>query len=156
MKRGVVGNQNFTQVLKHSRQIRLFALREAAHVRGHGGDVRRQHGVDHQLPQLAGGSEIRLAQEEEMRRLFPECEPGAMQPFGPLYGQSVFADVALASEAKIVFNAGTHTEAIAMRWPDFAKSVRPIVGRFAEPPPGRVGEFRCSTANKTEIDDALP
>ena len=91
---------------------------------------------------LAGGSEIRLAQEEEMRRLFPECEPGAMPPFGPLYGQAVFVDVTLASEPEIVFNAGTHTEAIAMRWADFAKSVRPIVGKFAEPPLDHVGEFR--------------
>jgi Ala-tRNA(Pro) deacylase len=86
------------------------------------------------LLQLAEGSEIRLAQEEEMRRLFPGCEPGAMPPFGPLYGQSVFVDVALASEPHIVFNAGTHNEAIAMRCADFAMSVRPIVGRFAEPP----------------------
>ena len=63
---------------------------------------------------------------------------------GPLYGQSVFADVALASEPDIAFNAGTHTEAIAMRWADFAKSVRPIVGRFAEPPLDHVGEFGLS------------
>jgi Ala-tRNA(Pro) deacylase len=96
------------------------------------------------LLELAGGSEIRLAQEEEMRRLFPECEPGAMPPFGPLYGQAVFVDVALASEPAIVFNAGTHTDAIAMRWADFARSVRPIVGRFAEPPPDRVGAFKLS------------
>jgi len=94
------------------------------------------------LLQLAGGSELRLAQEEEMRRLFPGCERGAMPPFGPLYGQSVFADVALASEPQIVFNAGTHTEAIAMHWADFAKCVRPIVGRFAAPPLDHVGEFR--------------
>jgi Ala-tRNA(Pro) deacylase len=92
------------------------------------------------LLELAGGSEIRLAQEEEIRRLFPECEPGAMPPFGPLYGQSVFADVALASESQIVFNAGTHTEAIVMRWADFAKSVRPIIGNFAEPPFDYAGE----------------
>jgi Ala-tRNA(Pro) deacylase len=96
------------------------------------------------LLELAGGSEIRLAQEEEMRRLFPGCEPGAMPPFGPLYGQAVFVDVTLASEPEIVFNAGTHTDAIAMRWADFAKSVRPIVGRFAEPPLDRVGAFKLS------------
>jgi Ala-tRNA(Pro) deacylase len=98
----------------------------------------------HRLLELAGGSEIRLALEEELHRLFPECEPGAMPPFGPLYSQPVFADVALASEPEIVFNAGTHTDAIAMRWADFARSVRPIVGKFAETPPGRVGEFRLS------------
>ncbi len=96
------------------------------------------------LLDLARGSEIRLAQEEELRRLFPECEPGAMPPFGPLYGQSVFADVALAAEPEIVFNAGTHTEAISMRWADFAATVRPIVGKFAEPPLDQVGEFRLS------------
>lgn len=83
------------------------------------------------LLELAGGDEIRLAGEHELGRLFPGCEPGAMPPFGPLYGQAVFVDVALASEPDIVFNAGTHTEAIAMRWADFARSVRPIVGRFA-------------------------
>lgn len=96
------------------------------------------------LRELAGGSEIRLAQEEELRRLFPDCEPGAMPPFGSLYGQPVFVDVALAAEPEIAFNAGTHTEAICMRWSDFARSVRPIVGKFAEPPHDRVGEFRLS------------
>ena len=96
------------------------------------------------LLELAGGDKIRLAQEEELRRLFPDCEPGAMPPFGPLYGQQVFADVTLAAEPEIVFNAGTHTEAIRMRWADFAASTRPIVGGFAEPPLDRVGEFGLS------------
>jgi len=85
------------------------------------------------LLDLARGSEIRLAQEDELRRLYPGCEPGAMPPFGPLYGQRVFVDAALAAEPEIAFNAGTHTEAIRMRWADFAASVKPIVGRFAEP-----------------------
>ena len=96
------------------------------------------------LLDLAGGSEIRLAEEHELRRLFPELEPGATPPLGPLYRQAVFVDVALASEPEIVFNSGTHTEAIAMRWADFARSVRPIVGRFAMSPADAVGEFRLS------------
>jgi Ala-tRNA(Pro) deacylase len=83
------------------------------------------------LMELAGGSEIRLALEQELFDLFPGCELGAMPPFGPLYGHSVFVDSALANEPEIVFNAGTHTDAIAMRWADFARSVRPIVGKFA-------------------------
>jgi Ala-tRNA(Pro) deacylase len=86
------------------------------------------------LADLAGGADIRLAHEDELKRLFPDCEPGAMPPLGPLYGQRVFVDVSLASEPAIVFNAGTHTEAIAMKWSDFANSVKPIVGRFAESP----------------------
>jgi Ala-tRNA(Pro) deacylase len=96
------------------------------------------------LLELAGGSEIRLADEEELRRLFPECEVGAMPPFGPLYGQTVYVDALLALEPEIVFNAGTHRDAIAMRWNDFVKMVKPIVGRFAEPPLDRVAEYRLS------------
>jgi Ala-tRNA(Pro) deacylase len=96
------------------------------------------------LLELAGGKAIRLAQEDELGRLYPGCEPGAMPPFGPLYGQQVFVDVALAAEPEIVFSAGTHTEAICMRWADYAASVRPIVGKFAEPPLDHVGVFRLS------------
>jgi len=84
------------------------------------------------LLELAGGHEIRVADEDELFRLFPECEVGAMPPFGPLYGQTVYVDARLAMEPEIVFNAGTHRDAIAMRWNDFVKMVNPIVGRFAE------------------------
>jgi Ala-tRNA(Pro) deacylase len=84
------------------------------------------------LLQLSGGKAIRLAGEGELQRLFPDCEVGAMPPFGPLYGQTVYVDAELASEAEIVFNAGTHRDAIAMRWNDFVKMVNPIVGKFAE------------------------
>ena len=82
---------------------------------------------------LAGGREIRLADEDELRRLFPECELGAMPPLGPLYGQTVYVDAVLAMEPRLVFNGGTHRDAISMRWNDFVKMVNPIVGRFAEP-----------------------
>jgi Ala-tRNA(Pro) deacylase len=96
------------------------------------------------LLELSGGKEIRLAREEELRELFPGCEPGAIPPFGELFGQPVFADVRLASESDLVFGAGTHSDAIAMRWSDFARTVRPIVGRFAAPRPDHVGEYRLS------------
>ncbi len=95
------------------------------------------------LLELASGSEVRLANEEELRRLFPDCEVGAMPPLGPLYGQTVYVDAILALEPEIIFNAGTHRDAIAMRWNDFVKMVNPIVGRFAEPP-DRVGDYRLS------------
>ena len=91
------------------------------------------YGVDlARLLELSGGSRIRVASEDELERLFPHCDLGAMPPFGPLYGQAVFVDLTLAGEPEIVFNAGTHSEAIAMRWTDFARAVRPIVGRFAQ------------------------
>jgi Ala-tRNA(Pro) deacylase len=85
-----------------------------------------------QLLDLAGGNAIRLANEGDLCGLFPGCELGAMPPLGPLYGQTVYVDSALASEPEIVFNAGTHWEAIALRWNDFVKMVNPIVGKFAE------------------------
>ena len=101
--------------------------------------------VDFQgLLALAGGHDIRLAYEEELRRLFPGCDEGAMPPFGPIYGQAVFADVSLAAEPEILFNAGTHTDAIAMRWADFARTVRPIVGRIAAASRDRVPAYRLS------------
>jgi Ala-tRNA(Pro) deacylase len=83
------------------------------------------------LVDLAGGKTIRLAEEDELRQLFPDCELGAMPPFGPLYGQTDYVDAALALEPRIVFNAGTHRDAIAMRWNDFVKMVNPVVGNFA-------------------------
>jgi Ala-tRNA(Pro) deacylase len=96
------------------------------------------------LLELGGGSAIRLADEAELWRLFPGCEVGAMPPFGSLYGQTVFVDTSLAAEPEIAFNAGTHREAIAMRWTDFVKMVNPIVGKLAEPPADRVAEYRLS------------
>ena len=96
------------------------------------------------LLELTGGSTIRLAVEDELRRLYPDREPGAIPPFGPICGQPVFVDVALAAEPEIVFNGGSHAEAIRIRWTDFATTVRPIVGRFAGPPLDKVGEFRLS------------
>ena len=83
------------------------------------------------LLELSGGRSIRMATEEELGQLFPQCEVGAMPPFGPLYGQTVYVDATMALEPEIVFNAGTHRDAIAMHWTDFVKMVNPIVGRFA-------------------------
>jgi Ala-tRNA(Pro) deacylase len=85
------------------------------------------------LAMLARAEIIRLAREDELRDLFPECEAGAIPPFGPLFGQDVYVDVSLAGEQEILFSAGSHSEAIQMRWSDFVASVRPIVGRFAAP-----------------------
>ncbi|MBI3403047.1 MAG: YbaK/EbsC family protein [Acidobacteria bacterium] len=85
------------------------------------------------LAVLAGAATIRLAREDELDWLFPDCERGAMPPLGPLYRQSVFVEEALADEDRIVFNAGTHGDAIVMRYEDFVALTRPIVGRFGQP-----------------------
>ena len=83
------------------------------------------------LAEAAKGDEIALASEEDFRDRFPECETGAMPPFGPLYGMPVFVDESLTQEKEIVFNAGTHHELIRLSYEDFARLVKPNVGQFA-------------------------
>jgi Ala-tRNA(Pro) deacylase len=86
------------------------------------------------LAALAGAGVVRLAFEAELDWLYPDCERGAMPPFGPLYRQRIFVDDALTREEQIVFNGGTHADAICMRYVDFAHLTKPIVGSFAERP----------------------
>jgi Ala-tRNA(Pro) deacylase len=80
-----------------------------------------------------------LANEDEMRRLFPDAEVGAEPPFGNLYGIPVFSSMELAADEWITFNAGTHQDAIRMRYSDFLRLVRPTelevsVAGFSGPP----------------------
>ena len=82
------------------------------------------------LREVAGVNDIRLANEREFERLYPDCETGAMPPLGPMYRQPVFVDRALAAGEEIVFDAGSHSDAVRMRYDDFARIVRPRVGDF--------------------------
>lgn len=82
------------------------------------------------LQDLTGAGSLRLAREDEFKALYPECETGAMPPLGPLYRQRVFVEESLASDPEIVFNAGTHVDAIRMRYNAFASVVKPVVGKF--------------------------
>ena len=86
------------------------------------------------LTALARAAEIRVAYETELDWLYPDCEHGAMPPFGPLYKQRVFVDESLSEEENIVFNGGTHADAIVMRFEDFVLLADPIIGTFAERP----------------------
>lgn len=85
------------------------------------------------LEKLSGllGKPVRLATEQEFSDLFPDCELGAMPPFGELYGLPVYVDESLAADEEIVFNAGTHHDAIRLRYADFARLAKPVVAAFA-------------------------
>ena len=72
-----------------------------------------------------------LASEEDFMDRFPECETGAMPPFGNLFGLPIFADKSLEKDAEIVFNAGNHRELIRMAWTDFKKLAEPTLVRLA-------------------------
>lgn len=74
--------------------------------------------------------DVRLAQESQFSHLFPDCELGAMPPFGNLYDVPVFVDQALTQDEHIIFNAGTHTETIRIKYKDYAHLVNPIVASF--------------------------
>jgi Ala-tRNA(Pro) deacylase len=83
------------------------------------------------LAAAAGVSRAELASEEEFKGLFPECELGAMPPFGNLYGMEVYAARRLAQDEEIAFNACSHRELIRMRYEDFARLVQPREVSFA-------------------------
>jgi Ala-tRNA(Pro) deacylase len=77
---------------------------------------------------------VRLATEDEFKDRFPDCETGAMPPFGNLYAMSVFADEALSHDKEIAFNAGSHRELVRLAWKDFERLVQPeIVNLVPEP-----------------------
>jgi Ala-tRNA(Pro) deacylase len=75
---------------------------------------------------------VSLATEEELGVFFPDCEVGAMPPFGKLYALPVIVDKALAEDEEIVFNACTHTQSVKMKFVDYARLVRPIIAEFGE------------------------
>ncbi len=81
-----------------------------------------------------GAREMRLAHEDEFAATFPDCEVGAMPPFGNLYNVPVLVDGALAEDEKIVFQAGTHADTLVIRYADYEKLVEPKVGDFAIAP----------------------
>lgn len=86
------------------------------------------------LQQLAGTPPLRLATENEIAGLYPGCEAGAMPPLGPLYGQRVFVDQAIADDPEVVFNAGTHVDAVRMRAETLIALAGATVGKFGRPP----------------------
>jgi Ala-tRNA(Pro) deacylase len=73
---------------------------------------------------------LRLAHEDEFAPVFAPCEPGAMPPFGDLFGLPVYVDRSLTADETIVFQAGTHSDTVRMRYADFARLARPVVGDF--------------------------
>lgn len=79
----------------------------------------------HRLSLALGGAVVELAEEAEFRGAFPDCEVGAMPPFGHLYGMPVYVDSRLAQQSEIAFNAGTHTDAVRMPYTEFERLAQP-------------------------------
>ncbi len=79
------------------------------------------------LQEALGADDVVLASEQEFKALFPDCEVGAMPPFGNLYDMGVYVAEQLTEDDEIAFNAGSHTELVRMSYRDFASLVTPQV-----------------------------
>ncbi len=82
------------------------------------------------LREVTGCDQVKFASEDEFRQKFPDCETGAMPPFGPLYGMEVYVAETLTDNEQIAFNAGSHTEVIKMAYRDFERLVKPKIVSF--------------------------
>ncbi len=86
------------------------------------------HNVDFDsIKEAVGATEVELASEEEFEELFPDCELGAMPPFGNLYDLETLVAESLTEDEEIAFNAGTHKELVKMNYRDFEELVEPKI-----------------------------
>ncbi|HJX60258.1 MAG TPA: YbaK/EbsC family protein [Thermodesulfobacteriota bacterium] len=74
---------------------------------------------------------VSMAKEKQFEELFPDCEVGAMPPFGNLYNLEVWVDQVLTEDASIVFQAGNHIETVRIKYGDYARLTNPKVGDFS-------------------------
>ncbi len=85
------------------------------------------------LKKHLGAEVVELASEPAFRDRFPDCEIGAMPPFGNLYGMDVFVDEILAFDKEIFFNAASHRELVRLSFADFRQLVKPVLTSLATP-----------------------
>ena len=82
------------------------------------------------LSRASGRRALTLATENEVMRLFPDCEPGALPPFGNLYDVPTFVDACLFEAPDVFFASGSRREVVGMRVPDYVWAARPMLGQF--------------------------
>ena len=134
------------EILHHPEAVTAQRIAQAEHVKGrhHAKVVMIKSGeqrlmavlpADHQIDLEKVGKVIgktaSLDSEKEFKSLFPDCAIGAMPPFGNLYGLPTYVDKSLAAQDYIVFEAGTHSDAIKLRYRDYEKIVKPQVEDLA-------------------------
>lgn len=130
------------EILHHPEAVTAQRIARAEHVKGRhhakvvmikSGDqhvmmvLPADHQIDLEKARKAIGKAVSLDKEQEFKSLFPDCVIGAMPPFGNLYGLSTHVEKHLAEQEYIVFEAGTHTDAIKMSYRDYEKIVNPKV-----------------------------
>lgn len=134
------------EILHHPEAFTAQTLAAAEHIKGrrHAKVVMVKSGNEHLMTVLpadcridleklekATGKAVELEHEPEFKDLFSDCAPGTMPPFGNLYGLPTYVDRTLSKEDFIVFEAGTHTDAIKLQYKDYECAVNPFVEDFA-------------------------
>ena len=134
------------EILRHSEAVTAQRIAQAEHVKGRhqakvvmlkSGDqhlmvvLPADHHIDLDKIEKAIGKPVSLGKEDDFKSLFSDTAIGAMPPFGNLYGLPTYVDKHLAEQDYIVFEAGTHTDAIKMSYRDYEKIVKPKVGDLA-------------------------
>jgi Ala-tRNA(Pro) deacylase len=134
------------EILHHPEAVTAQRIAQAEHVKGRhhakvvmvksGGQhmmivVRADHQIDLEKVTKTIGKAASLGTEREFKSLFPDSAVGAMPPFGNLYGLPTYVDKSLAQEDYIVFEAGTHTDAIKLSYRDYERVVKPQVEDLA-------------------------
>jgi Ala-tRNA(Pro) deacylase len=134
------------ETLQHPEAVTAQRIAQVEHVKGrhHAKVVMVKSGeahvmvvlpADHQIdPEKAAkviGQGVSLDTEQEFKSLFPDCAVGAMPPFGNLYDVPTYVDKSLSGQDYIVFEAGTHTDAIKLSYRDYEKIVKPQVEDLA-------------------------
>jgi len=134
------------QILHHPEAVTAQRIAQAEHVKGrhHAKVVMVKSGEQHVMTVLPADHQIDLEKvakaigkaasldtEKEFKSLFPDCAVGAMPPFGNLYALPTYIDKSLSQEEYIVFEAGTHTDAIKLSYRDYEKIVKPRVEDLA-------------------------
>lgn len=87
----------------------------------------------HELREQMQAREVKLADEQSLRRLFPECEIGAEPPIGRLWGMPTFMDESLIHDDMVTFQAGTHEESVTMPMAEYRRIAQPEVAHFGRP-----------------------
>lgn len=135
------------QVLPHREVFTAQEVAEASHVSGRQLAkvvVVREEGKGHlmavipgsrrldvsALKSLVGARKLSLDTEDEVGHLFPDCELGAMPPFGNLYDLRVYIDASFGREKEFFFQAGNHHEVVRMAYGEYARLVNPVVGEL--------------------------
>ena len=90
--------------------------------------------IDWEKLSTAAGREVKHAVEAEFKALFPDCATGTMPPFGHLYGVATYLDKAMAEADRLVFEAGTHSDAIKMKYVDYERLAKATMAEFAVKP----------------------